>query len=148
MPNSWHSDTKDGYTLHSLHGILQTSSKLIALLWLRIAKFLPFRYQRWPCTRQPSKNSSNNIFQWIFLLEQNIDWSLQGEMETQNCLYNFFQITRYQRWPSTIKPSWNSPNNILLQTILPHEQKLDWMGLAKKRLRNASFFQLGYKRWL
>ena len=85
MFKSFHSDTNDGRALNSLHGVLQTIfSKLNALLKLRIAKIFPFRYQRWPWTKQPSWNSSNNIFKSIFSLEQKIDGSLQGKMETQS----------------------------------------------------------------
>ena len=70
MFKSLHSDTNDGHALNSLHGILQTtSSKLNALLRLRIAKIFPFRYQRWPWTKQPTCNSSKQhlqtyIFSW------------------------------------------------------------------------------------
>ena len=92
---SLHSDTNDGHVLDSLHGILQTtSSKLNAVLRLRIAKVFPFRYQRRPWTQQPSWISSNNIFKPIFSLEQKIDGSLQGKMETQNCLNHSIQISK------------------------------------------------------
>ena len=37
-------------------------------------------------------------------------------------------------------------NNIFLLTICPHEKKIDWMRQTKKRLKNASFFPLRYKR--
>ena len=95
MLKSLHSDTNDGHALNSLHGILQTtSSKLYALLRLIIGKILPFRYQRWPWTKQPSWNSTNNIFQLIFSLEQKIDSSLQGKMETQNRLSHSIQISK------------------------------------------------------
>ena len=95
MLKSLHSDTNDGHALNSLLGILQTtSSKLYALLRFRIAKILPFRYQRWPWTEQPSWNSTNNIFPPIFLLEQKIDASLQGKMETQNRLGHSIQISK------------------------------------------------------
>ena len=95
MLKSLHSDTNDGHALNSLHGILQTtSSKLNALLRLRKAKIFPFRYQRWPWTKQPSWNSSNNIFKPIFSLEQKIDRSLQGKMETKNCLNHSIQILK------------------------------------------------------
>ena len=91
--NSLHSDTNVCHALNSLDGILQTtSSKLNALLILRKAKIFPFRYQRWPWTKQPSWNSSNNIFKPIFSLEQKIDRSLQGKMETQNCFNHSIQI--------------------------------------------------------
>ena len=92
---SLHSDTNDGHALNSLHGILQTtSSKLNALLRLRTATIFPFRYQRWPWTKQPSWNYSNNIFKPIFSLEQKIDGSLQGKMETQNFLNHSIQISK------------------------------------------------------
>ena len=70
-----HSDTTDCHALNSLHGVLQTaSSKLNALLRLRIAKIFPFRYQRWPWTKQSSLDFSNNIFKPIFSFEQKIWW--------------------------------------------------------------------------
>ena len=95
MFKSFHSDTNDGRALNSLHGVLQTIfSKLNALLKLRIAKIFPFRYQRWPWTKQPSWNSSNNIFKSIFSLEQKIDGSLQGKIETQNCFNHSIQISK------------------------------------------------------
>ena len=95
MLKSLHSDTNDGHALSSLHGTLQTTtSKLNALLRLRIAKIFPFRYQRWPWTKQPSWNSSNNIFKPIFSFEQKIDGSLQGEMETQNFLNHSIQKSK------------------------------------------------------
>ena len=95
MLKSLLSDTNDGHALNSLHGILQTtSSKLNALLRLRIAKIFPFRYQRWPWTQQPSWNSSNNILQPIFSLEHKTDGSLQGKMETQNCFYHSTQVSK------------------------------------------------------
>ena len=37
-------------------------------------------------------------------------------------------------------------NNIFLQTICPHEKKIDWMPQTKKGLKNASVFPLRYKR--
>ena len=95
MLKSLHSDANDSHALNSLHGVLQTtSSKLNALLRLRIAKIFPFRYQRWPWTKQPSLNSSNNIFKPIFSLEQKIDGSLQCKMETQHCLNHSIQISK------------------------------------------------------
>ena len=95
MFKSFHSDTNDGRALNSLHGVLQTIfSKLNALLKLRIAKIFPFGYQRWPWTKQPSWNSSNNIFKSIFSLEQKIDESLQGKMETQHCFDHSIQISK------------------------------------------------------
>ena len=95
MLKSLHSDTNDGHALSSLHGILQTtSSKLNALLRLIIAKIFPFGYQRWPWTKQPTCNSSNNIFKPIFSLEQKTDGSLQGKLETQICLNHSIQISK------------------------------------------------------
>ena len=95
MLKSFNSDTNNGHAFNSLHGIIQTtSSKLNALLRLRIAKIFPFRYQRWPWTKQPTCNSSNNIFRPIFSLEQKIDGSLQCKMETQICLNHSIQISK------------------------------------------------------
>ena len=115
------------------------SSKFYALLRLRIALILQFRYQRWPCTKQPSWKSSNNIFQPIFPLEHKIDGSLQSKWGPRIALIIPF---RYERWPSTKQPCWNASDNIFFQTICPHEQKLNWICHAKKKLRNASFIPL------
>ena len=69
LPISLHSDTYSGNAYNGLHGNLQTtSSKFYALLSLRIALILQFRCQRWPCTKQPSWNISNNISNPYFLL--------------------------------------------------------------------------------
>ena len=95
MLKSLHSDTNDGHVLNSLHGILQTTSSILnALLILRKANIFPFRYQRWAWTKQPSWNSSNYIFKPIFSLEQKINRSLQGKMETQDCLSHSIQILK------------------------------------------------------
>ena len=100
MLKSLHSDTNDGHAINSLQGVLQTtSSKLNALLRLRIFKIFPLRYQRLSWTKQPSSNSSNNIFKPLFSLEKKIDKKkidgcLQGKMETQNCLNHSIQISK------------------------------------------------------
>ena len=79
----FHLDTKDSYELYSLYGILQTtSSKFYALLRLRIALILQCRYQRWPCTKQPSWNSSNNIVHTICPLGQKLDGRHQPNKPT------------------------------------------------------------------
>ena len=59
-----------------------------------IANIIPFAYQRLPSTKLPSWNSSTNIFKPIFSLEQKIDRSLQGKMETKNCLNHSIQISK------------------------------------------------------
>ena len=95
MLKSFHSDTNDGHALSSLHGILQLTTLILnALLRLRIAKIFPFRYQRRPWTKQPSWNSSNNSFKPMFSFEQKIYESLQGKMETQNCLNHSIQTSK------------------------------------------------------
>ena len=57
------------------------------------------------------------------------------------------RINKISGWQRTKQQSWYLSNNILPQTICPHEQKLDWMLQAKKRLINANFISLQYKRW-
>ena len=149
---------------------------------LRNASFLLLRYIRWPCTKQPSWNFSNNFFQPNYSFELKLDrryhatWRLKINsiinsylgipQTTSSNPYFFLSIklmgvfkakwrpwialiipSRCQRWPSIGKPSWNSSNNIFLQTIYPNEQKLYWMRQAKKRLRIASFILLRFKRW-
>ena len=114
LPISLHSDTYSGNAYNGLHWNLQTtSSKFYALLRLRIAKILPFRYQRWPCTKQLSWKSSNNIFQPIFSLKHKIDGKLQGKMGTQNCLNHSIQISKIAIiWIGIMKfYQWLLPSN-------------------------------------
>ena len=145
MLKSLHSDTNDGHALNSLHGILQTtSSKLYALLRLIIGKILPFRYQRWPWTKQPSWNSTNNIFPPIFLLEQKIDSSLQGKMETQNRLSHSIQISK-------MAIHYYSHHEILQTTsvskpyVLMSRNLIGW--IMPKRDSEMLVIPLRYQRW-
>ena len=136
MLKSLHSDTNDGHALNSLHGILQTtSSKRNALLRLRIAKIFPFRYQRWPWTKQPSWNSSNNIFKPIFSLEQKIDGNLQGKIRDPYMLKSFH--SDFKDGHPLNSHLRNSSTNIF-QTIYALEQKLDGRLPATWRLRNRN----------
>ena len=57
------------------------------------------------------------------------------------------RINKISGWPRTKQQSWYLSDIILLQTVCPHKQKLDWMLQAKKRLINASFISLRYKIW-
>ena len=146
---SSHSHIKDGHALNSHFGIFQpTSSSKPNIVLIRImmegfqqyggseiATIVPFINQRWPCTIQPSWNSSTNIFfQTIYSLEQKLK---------ESCRHNGFSEKAkiipftHQRWPCTKQPSWNSSTNIFFQTITSLNQKIDGRLPAKWRLRNS-----------
>ena len=79
-----------------------------------VAKIIPFAYERLPCTKQLSLNSSNIIiFQTIHPLEQKLDGRQQAER-----LHRKAEIIplRCQRGSSIEQPSWNS-SNIIFQTM-------------------------------
>ena len=96
---SFHLDIKYGHGLNSHLGILQTTSsnpyfllsrKLMGVFkakWRpRVALNIPFRYQRWTSTEQPSLNSSTNIFfSTIYPLEQILDGRLPATWRLRNC---------------------------------------------------------------
>ena len=89
---------QDGHAISSHLGILQPtySFKPYILLIRKLmegfqqygdsetAKITPFTHQRWPCTIQPSWNSSTNIFQTIKSLAQ----KLYGRLPTIRRLRN------------------------------------------------------------
>ena len=123
-------NSNDGHAINSLQGVLQKTSKFNALLRLRISKIFPLRYQRLSWTKQPSWNSSNNIFKPIFSLEKKIDEKkidgcLQGKMETQNCLNHSNQISKMAIHVATH----------IFQPIYSLEQKPDGRHHATWRLR-------------
>ena len=136
IAKSPHSLIKDDHVLNSHIGILQQTSpsKPYILLskhlrkssdiidYSEIAKIIPFRHQRWPCTKQPFWNFSTNIFfQTIYSFEKKLMEGFQqyGDLE----IAKLTPFT-YQRWSCTIQPSWNSSTTIF-QTIYSLAQKLD-----------------------
>ena len=145
MLKSLYSDTNYGHALNSLRVILHTtSSKLNALLRVRKGKIFPFWYQRWPWTKQPSWNSSTNIFfQTIYPLEQKLDRRLLANGDSEITLIIWFA---YQRLPSTKQPSWNSSTNIFFQTIYPLEQKFDRRLLANRDSEITLIIWFAYQR--
>ena len=111
----------------------------------RIAKFLPFRYPRWP-PWQPSWSSSNDISsQTIGLIESKLDWRHRSDIEIQNCL--------------NCQPSWKSSNNISsgylvsFQLLSAPEQYIGWRGNlmegigAAWRFRIVKMIPFWYPRW-
>ena len=130
------------YLLNSHLGILQPTSSFKPYILLsrnlmegfrqhgdsEIAIIIPFAYQRLPNPKQPFWNSSTNILQTIYPLEQKFDLRQQTVR-----LHRKAEIIpiRFQRGSSIKQPSWNSSTQIFFQNVCPHEQKLDWIGQAK-----------------
>ena len=106
---------------------------------------ISFRYQRWQRTKQPKTTSSKPYVLLSKNLMVGISQTRKGKIQTQNCLKTFHSDIK-DRQPLNCHLEILS-NNILLQTICPHEQNLDWMLSTKKRLGNASFIPLRYQRW-
>ena len=97
--------------------------RLPATWRLRIAKITPFTHQRWPCTIQPSWNSSSNILLLtIFFLIRNLIKSFLQNGDSEIPKISPFT---HQRWPCTRQPSWYSSTTISFQTIYSLEQELE-----------------------
>ena len=89
MLKSFHLHIKDCLALNSHLGILRTSSSSKPYILLsrnliggrrlnRKAEIIPLRCQRGSSIKQPSWNSSTNIFQTIYPLEQKLDGRPKG----------------------------------------------------------------------
>ena len=93
-----YSHIKDDHALNSHLGILQPTSTFKPYILLsrnlmagflqhgdsEIAIIIPFAYQRMPSTKQPFWNSSINIFQTIYPLEQKFDRRLHTTLRLRS----------------------------------------------------------------
>ena len=128
IAKSPHSLIKDDHVLNSHIGILQQpSSKPYILLskhlrkssdiidYSEIAKIIPFRHQRYPCTKQPFWNFSTNIFfQTIYSFEKKIDGRLPTIWRLRNSLNHPIHISKMVMHYTAILEFFNQhlPNHI------------------------------------
>ena len=109
-----------------------------------LAEIIQFTHQRWPCTKQPSWNSSTNIFyQTIFSLGQKLDEGFREHGDSEIAKIIAFA---YQWLPSTKQQSWIHSNIIIFQTIYPLEQKLDGRQQTDRLHRKAEIIPLRCQR--